>query len=1028
MTRSNVRFGAAGTVAAAVALALASTTAVFAADELVEVQITGSRITLAPGMTAPTPVTSVTAEDMKALGPNQIIDSLNALPVFRNNSNANQSLGGQNSGGANVNMHGIGASRTLVLLDGRRVVATNRFGNVDVNILPSMLLKNVETVTGGASASYGTDAVAGVTNFILDTKFEGVKAKAQYGETFRSDGANKEYGLAVGHSFLDGRLHFVGSFNANQLDPIEGQDSMERRPYIRHWGFVTNPNTAGPTYITAPNVVPTNFGNTLMFTATSSSPLDRLVFDPTGKYFDKLGFSGIGQLNGGCNCQSLVDPRNSTMYQDQNIQVGYDGKSGIARLGFDINDNTEVYAQALWAQNHQRTRWQDIPLVSTWATRIYQDNAFLPASAAALIGQYGSRTAGTGAIADGGAKYVAATLYLSALASDPNGGSILDTANNMQSYTVGLTTKVRDWKINAYAQHGENTQDYDGYNLPRVDRLQVALDAVTDGNGKIVCRASLPQYDPNGYWKDCVPVNILGGKGTMTADMWNYTHQRYKHAFATVKQDLFEVSASGSLGVGLPAGDISAAVGANWRRDKFEQGTPNPADEFPALTDGRLLKDLGIGDGSRGIVPQYGCTPQGTPVAGGVPGLRYAAAGFCGASSSSTLLFSSQRFIQGSDSVKEAFTEFQIPVLAKLPFAERVDANLAARWAKYEGAGQIWSWKGGLSWEINDQLRVRATRSRDVRAPNLRDRFDSTLGGVNAVDRNSRLASPISYSIISYSGGNPNLKPEKADTTTAGIVFQPHFFEGFQASVDWYKIKINGAIAQLGAQVVLDQCNLGDTALCQYVHRNTNTAQNPLGDLQQLDNYYLNLNSEIYQGVDFELGYRKALTLFGGGPESITLRAFATHYLTNEQQPPELLNSSGTKTAGPKIDNMPTTPNAATFMLGYRNGSYTATITERFTSSFKINRLYEESKVRAPVVAGNTTVDDNTVGGVFTTDVTMGWQPERFAGLRVYSTITNVLDRRPEILPTLGGRTGFGPGLTGDIIGRRFVVGAEYKF
>ena len=116
MTRSNVRFGAAGTVAAAVALALASTTAVFAADELVEVQITGSRITLAPGMTAPTPVTSVTAEDMKALGPNQIIDSLNALPVFRNNSNANQSLGGQNSRGANVNMHGIGASRTLDFL------------------------------------------------------------------------------------------------------------------------------------------------------------------------------------------------------------------------------------------------------------------------------------------------------------------------------------------------------------------------------------------------------------------------------------------------------------------------------------------------------------------------------------------------------------------------------------------------------------------------------------------------------------------------------------------------------------------------------------------------------------------------------------------------------------------------------------------------------------------------------------------------------------------------------------------------
>ena len=1028
MTRSFNRNVAAGTIAAAVALALALPATSFAAEELVEVQITGSRITLAPGMTAPTPVTSVTSEDMKALGPNQIIDSLNALPVFRNNSNANQSLGGQNSGGANVNMHGIGTNRTLVLLDGRRVVATNRFGSVDVNILPSMLLKNVETVTGGASASYGTDAVAGVTNFILDTKFEGAKVRAQYGETFVNDGANKEYGFAVGHSFMDGRLHFVGSFNSNQLDPIEGTASMGKRSYIKHWGYVTNPNAAGPTYITAANVVPSNFANTLMFTSTASNPLDRLVFDGSGQSYQKLPFYGVGQLNGGCNCVALPNSNLSTMYQDQNIQVGYDGKSGIGRLGFDVNDDTEVYVQGLWAQNHQRTRWQDVPLVSIWSSRIYQDNAFLPASAAALIAANGSRTAGAGAIADGGAKYVAATVYLNALASDPNGGSILDTGNKTASYTAGLTTKVRDWKVNAYVQHGENTQNYDGYNLPRVDRLQVAMDAVRDASGNIVCRAAQPQYDPNGYWKDCVPINLFGGKGTMTPQMWQYIHQPFKHAYATVKQDLFEVSASGSLGVGLPAGYITSAVGVNWRRDTFEQGTPNPADEYPALTDGRLLKDLGIGDGSRGIVPQYGCTPQGTPVAGGVPGLRYAASGFCGASNSSSLLFSSQRFIKGSDSVKEGFAEFQVPVLAKLPFAERLDANVAVRWADYEGAGQIWSWKGGLSWEINDQLRVRATTSRDVRAPNLRDRFDSTLGGVNATDRNSRLAAPIPYSIISFSGGNPNLKPEKADTLTAGFVFQPAFLEGFQASVDWYKIEIKGAIAQLGAQTVLDQCNLGDAALCQYVHRNNNTVQNPLGDLVQLDNYYLNLNSETYQGVDFELGYRKALTLFGGGPESITVRAFATHYMTVEQQPPQLLNSSGGRTAGPKIDNLSTTPDAATLMLGYRNGPLSVMVTERYTGDYSINRLFEESLVRAPVVAGNTTVDDNTVGALLYTDLTAGWEPEQLPGLRVYSTITNLFDKNPGILPTVGGRTGFGPGLTGDLIGRRFVVGAEYKF
>src|SRR5690349_14918326 len=175
-------------VSAAVALALSMSNVVRAAEELEEVQVTGSRIVLAPGMSTPTPVTSVSTAEMESLGPNQIIDSLNALPVFRNNSNANQSLGGQNSGGSNVNLHGIGANRTLTLLDGRRVVSSNRFGSVDVNILPSMLFRNVETVTGGASASYGTDAVAGITNFILDTRFEGLELKAQAGETFRNDG------------------------------------------------------------------------------------------------------------------------------------------------------------------------------------------------------------------------------------------------------------------------------------------------------------------------------------------------------------------------------------------------------------------------------------------------------------------------------------------------------------------------------------------------------------------------------------------------------------------------------------------------------------------------------------------------------------------------------------------------------------------------------------------------------------------------------------------------------------------------
>lgn len=132
-------------IAAAVAMALALPA--FAAEESIqEVQITGSRITQAPGMFTPTPVTSVVADELRTLAPSNLIESLSTLPVFSANSNQNQSLGGQNSGGSNVNLHGAGTARTLVLLDGRRLVSSNRFGTVDVNALPDLLLQNVETV------------------------------------------------------------------------------------------------------------------------------------------------------------------------------------------------------------------------------------------------------------------------------------------------------------------------------------------------------------------------------------------------------------------------------------------------------------------------------------------------------------------------------------------------------------------------------------------------------------------------------------------------------------------------------------------------------------------------------------------------------------------------------------------------------------------------------------------------------------------------------------------------------------------
>src|SRR5262245_44201288 len=160
-------------------------------QNLEEITVTGTRI-IRSGMVTPVPTTAVQADELERMSPGPIFDSLVQLPPFFANQAPEQVNGGQNSGGSNLNLRGAGLNRTLVLLDGRRIVPTNRFGAVDVAMFPEELVQSVEVITGGASASYGTDAVAGVVNFILDDDFEGFKSHAQMGATRYGDGDNYE--------------------------------------------------------------------------------------------------------------------------------------------------------------------------------------------------------------------------------------------------------------------------------------------------------------------------------------------------------------------------------------------------------------------------------------------------------------------------------------------------------------------------------------------------------------------------------------------------------------------------------------------------------------------------------------------------------------------------------------------------------------------------------------------------------------------------------------------------------------------
>ena len=254
-------------------------------EDVGEVVVTGTRIHNVTGMSTPTPVTAVTDEELGKMSPGTMVSALSRLPQFYGNTTSEVAVPGSyftSPGSGNLNLRGLNtgssSSRTLTLLDGRRVVPANRFGGVDINVLPESLVKRVDTVTGGASAAYGTDAVAGVVNFILDTDYTGLQIHAQGGETSRGDNQSQEYSATFGTG-LGERIHLLLNAEHYEHDGVFGYDD---RDWYRSWGTVRNPNGTQPLDLLRPNVVSDASTNGGLITAPATSSLNRRQFLPDG--------------------------------------------------------------------------------------------------------------------------------------------------------------------------------------------------------------------------------------------------------------------------------------------------------------------------------------------------------------------------------------------------------------------------------------------------------------------------------------------------------------------------------------------------------------------------------------------------------------------------------------------------------------------------------------------------------------------------------------------------------------------------
>jgi iron complex outermembrane receptor protein len=1007
LTRTALICGASG---AALVLAGAPALAADTGTGSSEVVITGSRLRQ-DGMKTPVPVTVVGSVELEAMSPATLVEGLGQLPQFYNSQTPVAGNWFTRGGYGNLDLRGLGINRTLTLLNGRRVISSTAFGGVDTTLFPSEMVRSVESVTGGASAQYGTDAVAGVVNFILDTKFTGLRVGIQAGETTRNDSRNWQGDVSLGFKLGD-RAHILLSAEYAQQ---EGVHDYKGRDWYQAWGTVPDANGM---LLIRPNVVSRTSTFDGLIVAAGSA-LNGMVFRPDGTVgpfttsslsFGNLGAQNARQsiTNGGSG--DYLGAERNTLYPDLTRH------SAFAYGDYQLTDGLTIFAQYIngydstFRYNAPRGSLQGSPTAVT----IFQDNAFLPDSVRQIMiaeKRPSFTLRRTGSVSDIGADY------------SLRDTSVLNSATAGFRWDVGQQGLFSGWVVDGYYQYGHSTRKAYQIGL-RVDRIFAAIDAVRDPKtGNIVCRTSLF----NNTFAGCQPLNLFGrgnasaaavdyvigndvgeqintplyfaDSGFKLGQTDSYTAQEAKVNITTMQQHVAELTANGEVFKGWGAGPITAAVGGSYRKESIRQIVRDSTNKSSDHTNGHPVL----------------CNSDPAAIAAGLRGVNQP-----DCTNTVGIQFSKVSNIMGSIDVKEAFVETQVPILADQPWMKLLKVNLAARWADYSGSGSVWAYKGGVDAEIIDGVRLRGTYSRDVRAANLSERFDKTGGFATITD--PRYPKDGAVSVTRFSGGNPSVKPEKADTFTAGAVLTPGgALRGLSLSADWYNIKINGAIGQLGTQNVINQCEQGAKDLCALVTRDPTTDRVVLvGDV------YVNINKAIVRGVDLEASYHHDVRLIGGD-EALSGRVFASWLLENSQQltGAAKIDRSG-QTGIQQSDGVPySLPRfKATGNVTYTNGPFSMFVQGRYIGAGKIENALVEGK----------DIERNHVDSAFYTDVRLSYRidlAQPGGSTQVFISMTNLFDKDPPITPYFAAANAYPLQYNGslyDILGRRFVVGAKFSF
>ncbi|MBO9713315.1 MAG: TonB-dependent receptor [Sphingomonas sp.] len=908
-----------------------------------EITVTGTRVQR-DGYQAPTPLTVVGAEQIQASTSTNAADFVNALPQLSGSAtpaNSNSAISSGLAGLNALNLRNLGASRTLVLLDGQRSVSSSLTGVVDINTFPQALIERVEVVTGGASAAYGSDALSGVVNFILDKKFTGLKGEVGGGVTTYGDDRSWNVSLAGGFGFAGGRGHVLVSGELAHVDGIYGTGD---RKWNKTGTFIVDTN---PAYV-AGNGQPERLvaSGVQIDTATAggiitSTTLRGTAFGPGGSSYNFVyGSATKDPWTIGGNWQA--NQLNETVTLDS----PEDRKGLFGRVSFDVTDDINLYVQGSWNRDHVINSSSEQYHLGDLT--IKADNAFLPQAIrdqAALL-------------------HIASFSYGKMITDLPARGT--DNERTVQRYVVGGEGHVQlfgsPWAWNAYYQRGTTDSSQTLPAITNNTRFANAIDAVYS-NGQIVCRSTLTA-PTNG----CVPLNIFG-TGVASPAAIAYVIGA-PHRDETYTQDVASFSITGEP-FSTWAGPVSIATGAEWRRETVD-GVVDPI-YSSGWRNGNFLVSKGAYD------------------------------------------------------VKEAFLEVVVPLAKDLPFAHSLEFNGAVRGTDYSTSGYVTTWKAGGTWEPVPDIRFRATRSRDIRAPNLSDLYTAGVANSSTVRDPTRGNAVTAYTGLKI--GNPNLTPEIADTLGLGVVLQPSFIPGFNASVDYYNIDIKDAIGSITPQETVDYCFAGNTTACAAITRGTNSGGQPI--FTQILRQPFNLVSQTARGIDFEASYVRPLdSIFAGAPGKVSIRALATHYLKNYTNngispPTDTVGSNGD--AGP--------PNwRYTVNLNYSTDSIGVTLAGRGVSSGTIDNMYIECTSNCPATSvAHPTISSNYLPGAFYVDLSLVYKFRLGGGTRVqaFFNVKNLANKDPAIVPRDAAGGGFfayaaNPTLY-DTLGRTFRAGIRFE-